>query len=48
MENGMCFEKQFVDMPKNKVICDNAIIAYSKINSPIYDNIVCSVSGGGR
>lgn len=32
--------------PKNKVIGDNLIRAWSKINSPKYDKIVCSISGG--
>lgn len=34
------------DCPKNKIICDNMIRAWSKINSPLYDKIVCSISGG--
>lgn len=34
------------NMPHNKIIADNMIIAYSKINSPLYKNIMCSVSGG--
>lgn len=33
--------------PKNKTIADNLIIAFSKINSNLYDKIVCSISGGG-
>lgn len=32
--------------PKNKIICDNLIRAWSKINSPKYNKIVCTVSGG--
>lgn len=31
---------------KNKTIIDNIIIAWSKINSPLYNNIGCSISGG--
>lgn len=33
-------------LPINKTIVDNAIIAWSKINSPLYKNIICSISGG--
>lgn len=32
--------------PKNKTIGDNLIRAWSIINSPKYENIVCSISGG--
>lgn len=32
--------------PTNKIIGDNMIRAWSKINSIEYDNIVCSISGG--
>ena len=31
---------------KNKTIIDNIIKAWSKINSPLYNNIGCSISGG--
>ena len=30
----------------NQTIVDNLVIAYSKINSPLYDKIICTVSGG--
>lgn len=33
--------------PKNKIIMDNLLIAFSKINSYLYEKIVCSISGGG-
>lgn len=33
-------------MPKNETIVNNILIAWSKINSPMYQNICCSVSGG--
>lgn len=33
-------------LPKNKIVVDNFIIAYSKINSPMYKKIMCSISGG--
>lgn len=32
--------------PKNQVIGDNLVRAWSKINSPKYDKIKCSISGG--
>lgn len=32
--------------PKNQIIGDNLVRAWSKINSPKYQNIVCSISGG--
>lgn len=32
--------------PVSENIGDNLIRAWAKINSPLYDNIVCSVSGG--
>lgn len=32
--------------PKDKIIGDNLIIAYLKINSPLYKKILCSISGG--
>lgn len=31
---------------KNNIIVDNLIKGYSKINSPLYKNIYCSISGG--
>lgn len=33
-------------MPKNEVIANNMIIAHSKINSPLYDSVMVSISGG--
>lgn len=32
--------------PENQTIIDNIVIAYSKINSPLYEKIICTVSGG--
>lgn len=32
--------------PRNQIIGDNLIRAWSKINSPKYKKIVCSISGG--
>ena len=32
--------------PCNATIGDNLVRAFSKINSPLYKNIVCSISGG--
>lgn len=34
------------NMPKNQIIVDNFIKAYSKINSDKYQKILCSISGG--
>lgn len=34
------------EAPKNQIIGDNLVRAWSKINSPKYNNIVCSISGG--
>lgn len=34
------------DCPVDSIIGDNLIRAWAKINSPLYDNIVCSISGG--
>ena len=33
-------------MPKNQIIVDNLVRAWSKINSPLYKKPVCSISGG--
>lgn len=33
-------------MPLNKTVADNFTIAWSKINSPLYKNILCTISGG--
>ena len=33
-------------MPRNKVVLDNLIIAWNKVNSPLYKKPVCSISGG--
>lgn len=35
------------DCPKNEVILNSLIKSWNKINSPLYDKIFCSVSGGG-
>lgn len=32
--------------PKNEVILNSLIKSWSKINSPLYNKIFCSVSGG--
>lgn len=34
------------DCPKNEVILNSLIKSWNKINSPLYDKIFCSVSGG--
>ena len=32
--------------PYNSIIGENLIKAWAKINSPLYDKIVCTISGG--
>lgn len=32
--------------PKNQTIVDNLVRAWSKINSPLYKKLICSISGG--
>lgn len=32
--------------PRNQIVGDNLVRAWSKINSPKYQKIVCSISGG--
>lgn len=39
-------DELLLHIPKTKTIMDNAVIAWSKINSPLYKNIICSISGG--
>lgn len=39
-------EELLENCPRNQVIGDNLIRAWSKINSPKYKKIVCSISGG--
>ena len=34
------------DCPKNQIIGDNLVRAYSKINNQKYKKILCSISGG--
>jgi len=38
--------EQLALMPENQKIRDNFVIAWSKINSPLYNKILVSVSGG--
>lgn len=45
MKELMDVLKEF-DGLKNKTIIDNIVIAWSKINSPLYKKIGCSISGG--
>ena len=33
-------------MPKNQIVVDNLVRAWSKVNSPLYNKIICSISGG--
>lgn len=39
-------EELIQDCPKNQTILDNLIRAWAIINSPKYENILCSISGG--
>ena len=50
-KNSNLFKAQDLDellenCPVNQIIGDNLIRAWAKINSPIYKNGICSVSGG--
>ena len=50
-KNSNLFKAQSLDellqtCPKNQIIGDNLVRAWSKINSPKYKKIVCSISGG--
>lgn len=42
----MTLDEILNNCPKDSIIGDNLVRAYSKINSPKYKKIVCSVSGG--
>lgn len=46
LKKANSIEELLEDCPKNQIIGDNLIRAWSKINSSKYKNIVCSVSGG--
>lgn len=35
------------DCPKNEIILNSLIKSWNRINSPLYDKIFCSISGGG-
>ena len=50
-KNSNLFKAQSLDellktCPKNQIIGDNLVRAWSKINNPKYKKIVCSISGG--
>lgn len=45
-QRGMTLSEILADIPQDEIIGDNIIRAYSKINSPIYKKIICTVSGG--
>lgn len=46
VEKANSLEELLRTCPKNQIIGDNLIRAWSKINSPKYKKIVCSISGG--
>lgn len=39
-------EELLDNCPKNQVIGDNLVKAWSKINNPMYEKIICAISGG--
>lgn len=45
-ERVMKLDEILEHCPLNQTIVDNIIRAYSKINTPLYKNIICSISGG--
>ena len=46
VQKANTIEELLQDCPVNSIIGDNLIRAWSKINSPKYKKIVCSISGG--
>ena len=44
----MTLQEILKTIPKNEIIGNNYIIAFSKINDLKYKRPICSVSGGGR
>lgn len=46
VEKANSLEELLKDCQKNQTIGDNLVIAWAKINSPLYKKIVCSISGG--
>lgn len=46
MEKEKTLEVVLEDCPQNQVVVNNLIKAWSKINNPLYNAIVCSISGG--
>ena len=46
LKKAQNLEELLKNCPHNQIIGDNLIRAWSKINSPKYDKIVCSISGG--
>lgn len=45
-EKANSLENLIKDCPRNQIIGDNLVKAWSKINSSKYKNILCSISGG--
>lgn len=46
LKKANSLEELLIDCPKNEVIGDNLVKAYSKVNQSTHGNPVCSVSGG--
>ena len=46
LKKAESIEELLQSCPRNQVIGDNLVRAWSKINSPKYSYILCSISGG--
>lgn len=46
VEKANSLEEALKDCPKNQIIADNLIRTWTKINSSLYSNILCGISGG--
>ena len=46
LKKAKSIEELLSTCPQNQIIVDNLIRAWSKINNPKYEKIVCSISGG--
>lgn len=46
LSKAQSLEELLATCPENQIIGDNLVKAWTKINSPIYKKIICSISGG--
>lgn len=46
LSKAQSLEELLFTCPQNQIIGDNLVKAWSKINSPIYEKIICPISGG--